>query len=708
MRTPRRASNGWPCLLTGFFLMLAPFSARAQHPFDPAWYRGPAVKIGVVEDGVYRVTGAELAAAGLDLTGSLAERLELVENGRVVPLLRLGSSGSTLLPSDTLVFVGRRNRGTDEALWAYDTPASQSSPHFSLFSDTTYYWLRFGTGSGARYRPLPPLLSQPAPLTSVRDTVHMEAHGQYYDGDSDQSGHPLYTRGEGHYTYGIFQVTATRSAQTHTLSLPGHVAGSDSVFIAARLSSGSGLRHDVRLSTNTTGGYVQTDAADWSGYAFRTLWGRLPDGLLPQSGQVSVRLDFNNDFGANPNVVFLDYLQAIYRRHLAARGGQDRLPLPAGPLDATLTGYGAAHRVLALSPETGLGAVLPTSTGSASLRTQLPTSTVFWTAAPEALRTPVRLRLVDVAPLHASTGADYVIVTTPALRSSAEALAAYHRATRGFTVAVVMQQDVFDQFDYGRPTPLALRRFVQASRAWSRPARYLMLWGDALIADRTRPLQPWEVVTFGSGPSDSWFAMGTGGPSDLTESLATGRIPIRTQADGTRFVQKLQGYETGVPAPWQRRALHVSGGLNPGERATLRSYHANWAALEVPPPTAIDTVNFFKQSGEAVDAVYRDRITAEVETGAAWYAYFGHSAPEVWEVQTTPPQTWRNADRLPLVLSMGCRTGNFTLGSATENTLALSEALVVPALGGGIAHWGSSELSSIVASGAIATEAHRL
>lgn len=690
-------------------------TARAQGAFDALWYRtGPSLKIGVVADGVYRVTGSELAAAGFPVAAVPFDRLELVENGRPVPLLRLGSSGASLALTDTLVFVGRRNRGTDEQ-WAYDRPESQSSAYYSLYSDTTHYWLRATDGStGARYQAFAAPLGTPALVPTVRDTFHVETNGtaaeHVYDGDPAMSGHPWYTRGEGIYASRYFATSNTVSAPEITVTAPGFAStSSDTVAVRVQINGGSASSHRARLQRVIGSAYAAVDSVTWSGYSFRTLQFRVPASQIVRIGAgFRVRIEFSNPALGNPNIVYYDYVSAVVPRVPTATNGQDRFVLSqTGDIEVRPVGYAASARVLVLAP--GIGRALDTraSGGALRLATALSAPTPVWTSEIGALRTPARFALVDRPALAADGGADYVILTTDALRPAAEALAEFHRTHDTLRVAIVTQQDVFDQFDYGRPTPIATRRFVAATQAWTQHrARYLLLLGDALSASRTRTTAPWEVVTFGNAPSDAWFGMQTRSATDFTEVLSIGRLPIRNADAGLIYAQKLERY-TAEPQQWTRRSLHLSGGFSASEQALLLGYQKQWIDLVRAAPARLDTTLLTKTSQLTVDGVHRDRIRALMQEGQGWVAFFGHSSPQLWEILTDNPQDFQNALRLPVVLSLGCRTGAFTIGNLETNTLSLAEGLTIASPNGGIAHWGSSELSDIWTSQLLSLEAHR-
>ncbi len=696
------------CLLLALITSIRP--VQAQTGFSD-WFSGETqyLKVGVVADGMYYLTGADVQAAGISLAMWPLDKLTLLHEGQPVPLLVLGGSGATLAPTDTLVFVGQRNTGADES-WAYDRADSQSSTHYSLFSDTTYYWLYAAGTPGLRYGAFSPAAPSTPTTRTVRDTLHVENEVFSYDGDSENSGNPLYTRGEGTFGHRFFLTSAATQDATFLLKLPLFVQ-QDSVAVRVQLSAGSSSPHHMMLFTEQFAGsalqFVQQDEKSWTGYSFARLQARLAATDVVSNGDFRARLRLDNASGSNPNIVFVDYFEVAYGRRLAATAGRDAFSLASGPVRLRMGGYGNDD-AFALAPALGLAAHGTARADTFDVAATLPRAAHVVTARRDALQQPARLARYAAPALTSALGADYVIITTPALRASAEALAAEKQARQGLSTLVVLQSDVFDQFDYGRATPVALRRFLYATRTWTRAPQFVTLWGDALTLSRSRPLQPWEVVTFGNAPSDAWYAMQYGGPTDWTEFVAIGRLPIRSNDAGVRFVNKLQAYATAPAGAWQGRSIHASGGYSLSEVATLGSYVSSWGATGVNSAVALDTVRLVKRSLLTVDALYRDRITEEMRKGLAWFAFFGHSSTQIWEILIDPPPAFRNAPFLPAVFTFGCRTGAFTIGSPTQNTLSLAEQLVIESEHGAISHWGSSELSTIGSGGFLGDELHRL
>ncbi len=708
-------------ILGAFLLLLLGVPhVRAQTPaFDAGWYdpARPHLKIGVVEDGIYAVTAADLQQAGFDPATLPAASLRLLANGRPVPFHLTGTDPETWAPTDSLLFVGHRNTGADEA-WAWNGDlARRSSDRTSLYTDTTFYWLTWGGTPGLRYEP-PPATPEATPRSTLRTSVHLEQDRLYYFGDSDEAAQPAYTRGEGFYWDRFSTNTATPVSRTYTLPTPHLTRTDDSLYLRVRLSSESAPRHrvtlEVEVTEDGTTGFRPVDEADWSGYAFQTLTAALPQHLIPATrDEVRIRVVSHNEFLSVPNRVLLDWIEASYVRSLVLEPAAPlRLEVPDAGRTTLQVQAPAGRRLTLLDPaDATRQTVIPTAGGTARLTLDLPEARTLWLFDPAAVRAPVRLaRATGPDWSDPALSADYVIITTPLLRPSAEQLAAYRREQDGYEVHVIDQQDLFDQFDYGRPTPIAIRRFLQATRGWTRAPRYLTLWGDLLRPEDgrpRRPLGPWEVISFGYAPADGWFAMQLTDEADWSEGLAVGRIPLRSNDDGQLFLDKLTRYENAPPGDWQKRAIQLAGGFTPAEQQLLQNYTLSWGAVLARAPMGADTLTFFKNVTEPLDPSFQDSLRIALRNGAGWLTYFGHSAADSWEIVTDDPEEFDNADRLPVVLSLGCNTGNVAGGQfETTDRLVLGERLVIGSANGAIAHWGASSPSTITLPGILAQEVH--
>ncbi|MEM8559208.1 MAG: C25 family cysteine peptidase, partial [Bacteroidota bacterium] len=722
----------WLCFLVGLLLVgLATPDATAQvqaDGYDPGWYNAgqPHVKLAVVEDGVYRVTGSELAAAGataIDL-GTLA----LIENGRRIPVHLDGNASGLMQASDAVVFVGRQNRGDE--LWAYhdwayqgtsgptpNDPSLQSSDRFSLYTDTTTYWLTWGGLPSPRYETLAPdTFAEGAPVVRTqRDTTHYEVDDPalYYAGDPAQfrAGHPFYTRGEGYYLR-RFSHSTQGSEVTWIAGFPiPHVIreNSETLDFAFKFKGAAGADHQVEMEVRQVidGSYDFSSVGTlaWDGYDFGTFEGSFPQGRIAGESFFRVRFTSTSTGVVNSNH-YLDWIRVVHERDLKPTDGALRIVSDGSLARYQLRTFTEAP--VAFNPRDGRRYEAAVD-GMAFTFAEAPSGpAALWVVEPSAYR-PVAAVQADTRSdlASAANAADYVIVTPAALRASAEAHAAYRQSAAGgsHSTLVVDLRDVFDQFDHGRPTPLAIRRFIRQTKAWSQPPRFLLLWGDDVYRFRTDPQPAWWLPSYGNAVSDAWFAMQNDGPGDFTERIALGRVPLRTNEEGALFTRKIRDSEAAPAADWQKRAILMSGGNGPGEQTSFRAYIQNVGARLSDRPVGADTVFFHKTSDEVLDTSLQDSIRVAIRDGAALLTYLGHSAAETWEIVIDDPVDFDNEGRLPVVFSLGCRTGNF---AALSDRGTLAEQLVLGSEAGGIAHWGSSELATVQDTRTISDQAHQV
>jgi hypothetical protein len=738
----------WIALACGLTLLgTLPASAQPGDGYDASWYdpEAPHLQIGVSTDGVYRVTADALQDAlpsGTALADIPPETIRLIENGEEIPIQVEGTEDGSLDPSDTITFVGRRNRGTDE-IWAYNYDASaQSSTYRSLYSDTTHYWMTWGGASGLRYESAS--ASSTAPTTALRDTARIEQDRYYYFGRPGSTGNPLYTDSEGYYWRRFRHNDTSPISDTYTLPVGRRTSSDASLDLTLRFDAETSSCHRVEiegelLQSDGSAAFETLTTAEWKNANRTTIEASVPQDQVPDTGLTLRLTSYNDGFSDdscpapddNPNYVLFDWAEAAYTRSLSASNNQQRFAAQTtGATTFALTGH-TGDSVRVYNPADGHRYTAPIENDTAFVSADPPTApTPYWAVGSGGFKDPVTIAPDVPSTWSDSTAhdADYLLLTTEALLPAAQQLADYRRSHDGYQVEVVLVQNVFDEFDYGRPTPIAIRRFLRATQEWSSAPRFLAIFGDAQYPIRDGSVDTiypeWSVPSFGYAPSDGWYAMQSDGPNDWSELLAVGRIPVRSVAQGELFVEKLQTYEAAPLERWQKRMLLLAGGTNESEQNQLQFYSNRWGEIAadtvatidgdpVPVHTGADTIRYYKKANAPLDDTFQDSLAVDLKRGAGWLNYFGHSAAQTWEIVTDPPSEFDNAGRLPIVISLGCRTGSFAGGRFEEKSApSLGEQLVVGsvrpdgtprdgALNGGIAHFGESALGNLIPSARI-------
>ena len=740
MYVPRFAGLVLAC----WWLALPAFVHAQSDEYDPSWYDPdqPYLQIAVAEDGVYRVSAGELRGAlptGTSLSDLSPATLRLFENGTEIPIELRGASDGQLDEADTITFVGRRNRGTDE-LWAYNYDRSaQSSTYHSLYSDTTYYWLTWGGQNGRRYQTPSNLSPASSPTTALRDTVHLEQDNRYYFGRPGANGNSLYTESEGYFWRRFSHNNTSSISADYTLPVGRRTPTDTDLDLTVRLDAATNSCHRVEVAaelrqSDGSLSFETLRTVEWEDTDRQTLSASVSQQNIPESG-LTVRLtSYNDNFpneingrtcpnpSSTPNYVLLDWIEAAYTRSLEATNNRQRFVAPnAETYTFSLSGHsGSSVHVYNPSDARRFDATVTDGTASLTAAPNGP-STPYWAVGEGAFLTPAAIQ--PDAPSDWGTpsahGADYLILTTEALLPSAQKLADYRRSQNGYQVEVALVENIFDEFDYGRPTPISIRRFVRATQDWDPAPQFFTIFADAQYPIRdgsVSTLYPeWSVPSFGYSPSDGWFAMQTDGPEDWSEILAVGRIPVRSVEQGNLFIEKLKSYESAPLQRWQKRMLLLAGGTTQSEQDRLQFYSNEWGEIAAdtfattrnytgPAYTGMDTSRYYKSVNDALDASFQDSLSADIRQGTGWLNYFGHSSAQTWEIVTESPSDFDNAGRLPFVTSIGCRTGSFAGGRYEEKSAAsLGERLVVGSvrpdgsvpsggLNGAIAHFGESAL----------------
>ncbi len=133
-------------------------------PFAPAMAAGAAtsvrVRIGVTSDGIVQVTGADLAAAGVDLATVDPRTFAVTSLGASVAIDVSNEANGVFGPADRILFFGQKFRGTQFQ---------------EKYTDERVYWLDIGGAAGPRITNLDatPQGNLQAP-NDIAATVHAE------------------------------------------------------------------------------------------------------------------------------------------------------------------------------------------------------------------------------------------------------------------------------------------------------------------------------------------------------------------------------------------------------------------------------------------------------------------------------------------------------------------------------------------------------
>jgi hypothetical protein len=293
---------------------------------------------------------------------------------------------------------------------------------------------------------------------------------------------------------------------------------------------------------------------------------------------------------------------------------------------------------------------------------------------------------------HSAQPGSEVVMISPGAFAGALAPLVHAHEREGKSAAVVLIDDLYDEFNFGERSPLAIREFLQtAVNAWHTAPRYLLLNGRASLDPRnylgfgyldfvpTRIIPTTGLMT----ASDDWF-------SDFDDSglatIATGRLPVSTLAEAQLVARRIATYEgQSTNGPWTSQALMVAD-VNDSLNFTKYSQ-----TVQAQLPSTIQVTDAFATSMGIPDA--RQAIITAINSGQVLVNYSGHGSEAEWSgddlFDSDTATALTNGDSLPVFLIMDCLNGFFQDVYAEP----LAVALMLAPNGGAVAVLASSGLN---------------
>jgi hypothetical protein len=659
----------------------APFLASASGPTNPAAAR-PAVILRVSRAGIQRITGAALAAAGLNLGTLDSARLHLRRAGVETALeLRIGVDGR-LDPGDELRFY--------------------APPPGDRWNATDTYWLTLEATLGRRMstRSTAPGAATIRSTARERGTWH---HPTLYDsllpgldGDhwfaSDLKTGP----GQPPMTFAlILTPTLPLAAGTTTLTVTGSAYTAGAHALQVRLGP---TAQNISWGGKGDWAHARSFTSSSANLTLALLPGTAPDGVEPDtvSWERPVALSFGGQGAA-----------------FAGVAGTWRYQLSGTPSTRTL--YDVT--------DTSTPTILTLPAGATPLFQDGPAPRQYLLAGPGTLQTP-EVSAHTPFDLASPRNADVLYIAPAAFQAALAPLVA-RRQEQGHTVAALDVQALYDAWSYGQASPEAIRAFLRyAAATWQPAPTAVTLVGDGthdpldysgrgntnFIPPYLALVDPW----LGETACESCYAQldGASPLDDVLPDLALGRLPVKSVAELQALVAKIIGYETATGGlDWRSRAVLVADNYREASGNTdgagdFAAFADDVAGLQ-PPGVEVRRL-YYDPSPSHIGKPWREPDAARALTrtlellnqGAGLVAYEGHSHQWQWAVTdaTREPSyllglydtdDLTNVGQPSIVLELTCLTSAFQTPAFSGTTI--DERLLL-AKGGAVAVWGPTGL----------------
>lgn len=444
------------------FLMCAiliQFSANAQEYY----------KLYFSPEGMYRVTGQELANAGIPISQIQPQTIQIFSDGQnilpystaepapqlqeVAIIVEDGGDGQ-LDPQDYLQFYGQSlNR------FEWDAGAADFRFRSSPYGTLACYWLRWNVEPGKR---IP--LKNGSPVSGgaiLRDTFSDRLRLEKDRFNPLKSGLI--------WSWNLFGVQNTFA---HSFELSG-VAGTQATATARLL----------RLNVY----YNSYPAGVMSVWVNNSLIGTRPGNntfsasaaIYEGSNLLQVEY-FPSDPADTLEVSGFDWLELLYPRYTRLTGNEMKLFIAptSGIFHTKYRSSGDPVDIFDISDPFNVRQIF-TNNDSLFEDTLAAQHKVYWLNRENFAHSLASIQPGQRNIFSPAEGANYLIITRRQTEALMQPLKAHREASNNFVVKIVAVEDIFDEFGFGRQDPTAIRNFIKfAYENWNPQPQYILLAGN--------------------------------------------------------------------------------------------------------------------------------------------------------------------------------------------------------------------------------------
>ncbi len=649
----------------------------AEKPSASPFQRGIWLKVAVLEEGIYKVTGSDMERAGVDLEEVDPRTLKVFYGGGLplplslrdprpefeeIPIWVEDGGDGRFDSEDYILFYGEP---VDRWVWDEGGFRYVLNPYTS----ENVYWITFGGRKGERMA----LRNGKPGIGEVREVYRERVHREV-------ERYPLYERSGTEWYWEVYEKSSKRYS-----------------FLIYDAVSEDSVR--VRMSFYGT-------PCPFEIYLNGSLLGEGMPAGVSQPFSVSGMGQFRDGVNTltvsqmdSTTKVKLNWMELEYTRKLVARDRELAFTAEglSGPVVFRVRGVGEDGEVFRIANPWSVARVegivvegdILTFGDSLSGR-----PVRYIVLSPSKFRVPASIRLDRNSDLRGIAGAEYVVIAHRDFWEAAEDLTEW-RQKQGLQAVVVDVEDVYDEFAWGLKDPTAIRDFLRyAYERWTPKPLFAVLFGNGHFDFRNRSgssppnfVPPYEE---GAVESDLWFGCVDG--EDLLPDLAVGRLSVYTPEEARTVVEKIVDYESRKErGPWQNRVILVGdderGGVwEQNEPAYTRDMELI-ATHDIPPQ--FDQVKVYlmeyPRNASNEKPLAREALIREINRGALLFNYIGHGNYDVLAHEhvlrgSADIALLKNGRKLPLFFFSSCSNAHFD----DPVRLSISERLLLSERGGGI------------------------
>ncbi|MDP2175553.1 MAG: C25 family cysteine peptidase [Bacteroidota bacterium] len=696
-------------------------------------------KIPVGKAGIYRIEYLSLIQSAIEMNLDLAnvnpKKWQVFHNGKEIPIYVAGEQDNIFNNTDFIEFYAKLNDGSiDNEL--YNSSSDNANPKLSLFTDSSVYYLTFMAASNPQnglrlksynnnnYGSFSPL--NYCWYTSLLAFNNRYSNGKSFVLDGSESQNPEYLRTEGLVSTIFGSGTSQPFFQT-TLTTPSHYpSGPNSVLNFRSV----GLNDN---NFNTLDHHLKVEVSS-DNIIFNTVLDTLFDGfqvLDKTLGIPSINIGNNTIVKFSPQFVngvayqahAIGFVQMRYPRNFNFIGENQinfQLETFATPQLLNWQNYPTINNKPILYDLINGYRIRADKYTSTDVRVIVPANNGLTDYYLTDSSNIVRLKSSDIqpaisqdfndnqllafAPQNFINKHDFLMLTNNKFVGYYTGQYLSYKSTKTNTgkPGLVTVQQLYNQFSYGVPHPIAIRRFIKyLVENGDTTLKHLFIVGRGYQNDLVRlsgKLNENLVPAIGVPASDNLFATDING-SGLSPVISIGRLTIDKAYQLGIYLNKVKEYDASASEFWRKHMLHLAGGKTSQEALSFTNRLNNHANFVRSLPFGGKVTTFTKSSIGINEPFLKqkaiDIISKPEDNGVEFVTFLGHGSSSVSDVDIGDTAEYYNRGKYPIFYFNGCNIGNPCVGPPNRNTRLAGELFINASNKGSIAFIAQTSLSEL-------------
>jgi hypothetical protein len=315
-------------------------------------------------------------------------------------------------------------------------------------------------------------------------------------------------------------------------------------------------------------------------------------------------------------------------------------------------------------------------------------------------------------------GCDYLVITLKKFSKDLIPLIR-HRESQGLKVKVVDVEDIYDEFNFGNFSPLAIKDFLKyAYFNWKeRKLKYVLLVGDAkvdvdFIKEDVIPSFTVKTLIGGDTATDNWFV---DFDDDSIPEISIGRIPANSEKELKTVINKIINYEKNKRAgEWRKKITFFSADEESIPQEMFQVIEPQvfkiFSGVVSYDFDVTATLAYRGSNYRYIPEKFPDKFAERINEGTLIFTYFGHGdkdwlGPVLKDKKHLPIfqskylKLLKNKEEFPIFFLICCLVGGFDF----PDKVTLSENLLFNKFGA-ISVFASTRVSDPYGNAIIAKE----